>query len=125
LPDATRRRSSWIDSAASVSPSTIIFRPLYSGGLWLPVTITPEPVAKRCVAKYTMGVATTPMSITSTPPAVRPRASARDNRGPDRRPSRPTTNLATPLARPRVARPRPIASAASSVRVLSTMPRMS
>ena len=28
----------------SVSPATTIFRPLYSGGLWLPVTATPEPV---------------------------------------------------------------------------------
>ena len=49
--DSIERRKSWIASAASVSPATIILRPLYSGGLWLPVTITPLPVAKWWVAK--------------------------------------------------------------------------
>jgi len=61
------------------------------GGLWLPVTITPLPVPSSWVAKYTIGVATTPMSVTSMPAALRPRARAATRRGPDRRPSRPTT----------------------------------
>ena len=30
----------------SVAPPSIIFRPLYSGGLWLPVISTPEPVSR-------------------------------------------------------------------------------
>jgi hypothetical protein len=37
-------RSAWISSPYSASPPTIIFSPLYSGGLWLPVTATPVPV---------------------------------------------------------------------------------
>ncbi|CFW18079.1 Uncharacterised protein [Bordetella pertussis] len=32
-------------------PPIIILKPLYCGGLWLPVTATPEPVPWMCAAK--------------------------------------------------------------------------
>ena len=34
-----------------VSSATMIFNPLYSDGLWLPVTMTPLPVPRCFVAK--------------------------------------------------------------------------
>ena len=40
-----------IASPCKVSPASIIFRPLYSGGLWLPVTATPLPVPSSCVGE--------------------------------------------------------------------------
>jgi hypothetical protein len=66
-PCSMRSRSAWIASPCSVSPATIIFSPLYSGGLWLPVISTPEPVPRCWVAKYSNGVGTMPISTTSMP----------------------------------------------------------
>src|SRR5882672_4628489 len=50
-PDAMRRRSRCTSSPASVVPASTIFRPLYSGGLWLPVTATALPQPSSCAAK--------------------------------------------------------------------------
>ena len=114
-----------MSSPCSVAPPSIIFRPLYSGGLWLPVTATPVPLPVSTVAKYTSGVGTMPMSITSTPAAHRPADSARASAGPDSRPSRPTTTWPMPRARALAPSARPMAETASSVSAVSTMPRMS
>jgi hypothetical protein len=112
-------------SPCSVSPATIIFSPLYSGGLWLPVISTPEPVPKCWVAKYSNGVGTMPISTTSMPVERSPVISASRSMGPDSRPSRPTANWRTPRSRPVEPSAAPIAVTASVVNVLSTTPRTS
>ncbi len=112
-------------SPCSVSPAIIIFRPLYSGGLWLPVISTPVPVPSRCVAKYRTGVGTMPISITPMPVERRPSIRAADSFGPDRRPSRPTTTCDTPRSAAVEPTAAPMACTASIVRVESTTPRMS
>ena len=50
----------------------ISFTPLYSGPLWLPVTITPLLACSQWVAKYNSGVGTIPISTTSRPLSRRP-----------------------------------------------------
>ncbi len=45
-PCSSRCRSACIPSPCNVAPAIIIFNPLYSGGLWLPVIETPDPVFK-------------------------------------------------------------------------------
>ncbi len=50
-PRSTRERSRWIASPESVVPAITILRPLYSGGLWLPVTITALCVPSSYAAK--------------------------------------------------------------------------
>ncbi len=112
-------------SPCSVSPAIIIFRPLYSGGLWLPVISTPVPVPRWCVAKYSSGVGTMPMSITPVPVERMPSISAADSWGPERRPSRPTTTCVTPRSAAVDPTAAPIARTASIVSVTSTTPRMS
>ena len=114
-----------ISCPKSVRPPSIIFRPLYSDGLCEPVTATPEPQPKWCVAKYSTGVGTMPISLTFTPAETIPRMSAPVSEGPDRRPSRPTHTVSMPLRTAQVPSTSPTARTTSSVRVLPTMPRMS
>ncbi len=120
-----RRFSRWIASPCRVTPPSTIFSPLYSGGLWLPVISTPEPVPSRWVAKYSIGVATMPMSTTPTPAERMPSTSASRSFGPDRRPSRPTAISITPPAAASAPSAAPISRTASTVSVPSTTPRMS
>src|SRR5258706_122331 len=50
-PDSILLRKRWTSSPARVIPASTIFNPLYSGGLWLPVTATALPQASSCAAK--------------------------------------------------------------------------
>ena len=69
-------------------PHTVL-NPLNSLGLWLPVIMT-APSASRCTAeKYSSGVGTTPISVTSQPESIRPSSRASRRRGELRRQSRP------------------------------------
>ena len=49
--DTANKKAEKTASPESVSPAITIFRPLYSRGLWLPVTMTPLLLLKKCVAK--------------------------------------------------------------------------
>src|SRR5690348_5965610 len=83
------RRTSWIDSPCSVPVPQTVLKPLNSLGLWLPVIMT-APLASRCTAeKYSSGVGTTPISVTSQPDSTRPWSSASRSRDELSRQSRP------------------------------------
>ena len=50
-PRSMTRRSSWIRSPYSVPVPTHSLKPLNSGGLWLPVIMTPPSAPKWWMAK--------------------------------------------------------------------------
>ena len=104
-------------------PSKTIFSPLYSGGLWLPVTIMPFPVPNSCVEKYNAGDVTCPIFITSTPVEVIPSISAVTIEGPLNLPSLPTQIDLPFLTELPIALP--INFTPSIVKEFPTMPRIS
>ena len=120
-----RVRRSRISSPYSALPPTTIFRPLYSGGLWLPLTATQLPQFRWCAAKYASGVGPMPTSITSQPPAVSPSISALASSGPESRPSRQMANVGAPRSRANVPSARPISRTNGAVSERPTIPRMS
>src|SRR5260364_439504 len=124
-----RSRNAWMRSPYIAAPRNTILKPLYSGGLWLPVTTTHEltlrPSSGSCVAKYATGVGTWPRLNTSTPAARMPLVSAPASSGPDRRPSRATATASPPRARASLPNARPMRCAVSASSVRPTMPRMS
>ncbi len=80
VPASTSFRISCISSPCRVSFATLSFRPLNSGGLWLPVIIIPPCTSSLCSEKYWRGVGHRPTSTTLTPlelsaPARAPRTS--------------------------------------------------
>ena len=92
------RASSCTSSPYRARPPIIILKPLYLGGLWLPVMATPEPVCMVCAAKYTSGVGTWPISSVSMPCSSMPSCSAVDSISLLSRPSRPDQRLDAGLA---------------------------
>src|SRR6476661_382348 len=85
----------------------------------------PEVASSTWVAKYSIGVATTPRSMTSMPTDCRPAARAAASSGPDRRPSRPMTATVSPLLRMAAPKAWPMRCATEASSVLPMMPRMS
>ena len=83
--------------------------------------MTAHRVPSSSAAKYVMGVATIPRSITSTPVDRMPSASDIAKLGPDNRPSRPMTNASSPCAFPSEATARPISRTTSSVMSVGTI----
>jgi hypothetical protein len=77
------------------------------------------------VAKYVIGVATMPMSMTLTPAARMPSDNADSNSGPDSLPSRPMANVSLPRSRASEPAAWPTARTMSGVSVRPTTPRMS
>jgi hypothetical protein len=123
-------RSSAMAGPYSVAPPTRILKPLYSGGLWLPVIMTAPSTGRVAEAKYTIGVGTMPRSSTSVR-SVRPSTRAANRRGECSRQSRPTATTgrrlkpvcAASTTRAATARPRSVTSSPSRSR--SATPRMS
>ena len=70
-----------ISGPYSVAWPTASLKPVNSGGLWLPVIITPPCASRWNREKYSVGVGTIPMSTTSTPVDRMPLISASRKRG--------------------------------------------
>src|SRR5579864_2404585 len=119
------RRTSWMVSPCSVVGPHTVLNPLNSPGLWLPVIMT-APLASRCTAeKYSTGVGTTPISVTSQPDSTRPSSSASRRRGELSRQSRPSV-MERPLWRcSKVPRPRPRSTMSELSSSVSATPRIS
>jgi hypothetical protein len=99
--------------------------PLNSGGLWLPVTITPASRGSVRFACQTIGVVTWPIVVTPIPAARSPPTTASSRAGDDGRTSRPATAVASPRRRISLPNARPISRAASGVSSPSIRPRTS
>ena len=115
LPSSINFLKSWISSPYIVSlPNPHILNPLYSFGLWLAVIIIDGFIPSSSLAKYVVGVAQSPIFITSTPIDVIPSAKAANKSSPDNLISWPTIILFCPALFIKVAKPFPIFSAASA-----------
>ena len=110
-----------VSSPTGAAPARQNFSPLYWGGLWLAVTLTPG-TSRSPEAKYSRSVDTSPRSHTSTPRDVTPSISAPARAGDDRRQSRPTAMASAPA---HSANASPIRRAASSSSWSGTTPRTS
>src|SRR3990170_918343 len=99
--------------------------PLNSGGLWLPVTITPPSAPNRKMEKYRRGVGQIPTSTTCIPADRIPSTRASRKEGEESRQSRPTMRDFPPSRAAYVPNPFPMETTVSGVRSSPTLPRMS
>ena len=85
-------------SFAPSGPMSLI--PLSGAGLWLALITQPKPNPAFLTANETVGVGTTPRTVTSTPTEQNPEANAAPSIGPLFRVSRPITTVGFPIDRP-------------------------
>src|SRR3954447_5092051 len=122
---STRARSFWISAPWMVVLPETILKPLSSAGLWLAVIMTPPSAPRWKTEKYSAGVCTMPMSITSRPDASSSRFRMAWMRGDDSRQSRPSVMRRPPLSARNAPIERPRSATKPSGKSPSPLPRMS
>ena len=116
--------SSPVPAPMGDAPGPQSFMPLYPAGLCDAVNMAPgAPSIPE--AKYTISVAHSPMSTTSTPAATTPSQKAPASSSPSGRMSRPTTTRAAPPLRVWTAKAPPMAKQAAASICSPTSPLMS